>query len=96
MADESFDKAIRISPKEAASSAAAYYEAVTGDTLGQVFIEEVELSEDEKHWKVTLSHKDYTEHGSVLYGIQPAGRRFKSFVIDAMNGEVKSMKIKKI
>lgn len=50
-------------------------------------LEEVELTEDEKYWLVTLSY---------LETMIETQRQYKSFKVDATSGEVQSMKIRSV
>lgn len=78
----------RISAKEAAQSAAEYYRDVTGDN-DRVVLEEIELTEDEAGWRVTLSHRDSASYTGDK-------RLYKRFLVDANTGEVLAMKIRRV
>lgn len=76
-----------------------------GDKLRDITLEEVELSEDEKFWQVTLSGlKPVPPPPSALTSaqqlariLQPDEERiYKAFTIDAHTGSVKSMRIRKV
>ncbi len=81
----------RITATEAADIAQRYYSDVTHDYTG-VRLEEIELSEDENFWLVTISHSDYGPSGAPLYG----EKSYKSFKIDSYSGGVLSMQIRTI
>lgn len=77
----------RISPREAATAASRYYNELTNSAqLGS--IEEIELSEDENRWIVTLGFLD------TLAAFGP--RVYKLFEVDARTGEVLSMRIRNV
>jgi hypothetical protein len=85
-----------IEPKAAVEKAATYYREVSGDT-SQLLLEELELSDDKKKWHVTLSHVNPASQAlSVLLGNQTENRLYKAFIVDALSGEIDSMKAKKI
>ena len=84
--------------KEAVNRAFKFiHEAYADKTLHQLELEEVELSEDENHWFVTLgfstpsSSRDAIE---TLVGTPRSERKYKIFKINAETGEIKSMKIR--
>jgi len=81
--------------KEAARRASEYFAGLYDDTkIDDVQLEEVELSEDGKHWLITLSYP------LLAAGMVPLNRishrKYKLFTIDAETGEVKSMKIREV
>jgi hypothetical protein len=84
--------------KDAARAAAAYAEQLFPDSARSVIsLEEVELSEDEKYWLITLGfnveQKDTTE---VPWTILPPKAKYRIFKVDARTGRVVSMKIRAI
>jgi len=86
--------------KKAVNSSRKYLkELYRDDELKDIALEEVEKSEDEKYWFVTLG---FTQNLSEPLNPMEAmtgpksTRVFKVFKIDAANGEVLSMKIRKI
>lgn len=83
----------RVNAKEAAASAAEYYESVTNDHAG-VLIEEVEYDVENDKWKITLSHRDPATNYNV-FGQEPS-RKYKSFIVNAVNGDVEAMKIRTV
>lgn len=58
-------------------------------------LEEVELSDDDKYWVLTLSYQAQ-EAPSQSFITLGTKRFFKSFKIDAATGEVRSMKIREL
>jgi len=74
----------RISAREAARIAAAYFRKVTESRPTGIAVEEVELSENGADWLITLGFigEDFTT------------RLYKVFRIDAVTGDVRSMKIR--
>ena len=70
--------------------------------LDNVRLEEVELSEDEKHWMITLGYdvfSDPSEVQNVLIshpGLRDRYREYKQFRVNAENGNVESMKIRPV
>jgi hypothetical protein len=65
-----------------------------------VRLEEVELSEDERYWFITLSYPlpTYTANpiGTILNMPPQSKRDYKIFQIDTADGKVRSMKIRKL
>jgi hypothetical protein len=83
-----------ITAQEAAKIAVDYYKEVTGD-YNQPGVEEVELAENESNWLITLGfRRSASDTISSLYGKTEV--IYKVFEIDAKNGNVLSMKIKKV
>ena len=79
-----------INARDAAKVAANYYEDISDERV-KLSIEEVEL-DDAGFWLITLGMSD-------PYGIGSMGnkvREYKIFKINADDGEVKSMKIRKV
>jgi len=75
-----------IDVKQAAEKAREYFVELNKDRqLYFLSLEEVELSEDEKYWFITLSYSDDPISSS---------SRYKIFKIDANSGRVISMKIR--
>lgn len=61
-------------------------------TSTKIQLEEVELTDDKKFWNITLSYE--SEDTATGYIVLGKVRKFKIFRIDALNGEVLSMKIR--
>ncbi|MGD0778134.1 MAG: hypothetical protein ABSC05_35570 [Candidatus Solibacter sp.] len=90
--------------KEAVAVAITYFRALMDDEgLSDILLEEVELSDDERFWTVTLSallpaSKEEPEYVNALaqaLGQKPQRRRvYKVFKINAERATVQSMKIR--
>ena len=94
MPNETQPTKIRIKAQEAAKIATEYYKEVTGD-YNQPAVEEVEISEDNKYWLITLgARRSSGDAISDLYGKTEI--EYKVFKIDAQNGNVLSMKIREV
>ena len=78
----------RISPRDAAIAANEYYNRLTG-YADEASIEEVELREDGKRWRVTLGLRPTP-------GIVFGPKMYKMFEVDAYTAEVLSMKIREL
>jgi len=78
-----------IEAKEAVIAAAKYFTDITGHT-GGVTVEEIELSDDEKYWLVTLGFKEREDF------IYPEKQAYKLFEVDVYTGKVRSMKIRAV
>ncbi|MBI1850154.1 MAG: hypothetical protein HYR85_07400 [Planctomycetes bacterium] len=74
-----------ISGKQAAKSAIAYFRELMDSTTGKVEVEEIELSEGQKHWTVTLSW----DQGLLL----PI--KYKVFKVNSETGAVTSMRMRR-
>ena len=88
----------KIGVKEAVSAATiAIRELLAGEELVDLRLEEVEQSEDERYWLITLG---FTEEGSRAAFTFPRPsdyvRRYKVFKIDANTGKVVAMKIRDV
>jgi hypothetical protein len=83
--------------KEAVRTAREYAADMLGD-LPNLELEEVELSDDERYWIVTLGFDSkevdpfYSRLGSI--GDVPRLRKYKVFKVHTDDGKVKSMKIR--
>lgn len=91
-----------IDVKEAATKAAEYFGNIYSDQqYSDVLLEEVELTDDEKHWLITLSYA-YEPPPSILDQYsggappKPKPRKYKLFKIDAVTGKVEAMKIRSL
>jgi len=71
-----------------------------GDRIEDLRLEEAELSEDQKHWFITLGFirpVDKTSNPLAdLIATRNYEREYKVFKIDATTGEVQSMKIREV
>jgi hypothetical protein len=79
--------------KDAAQSALSYFGEIYGTKYSNVIVEEVELSEDERFWYITLGY-DLPSIIPQFGGTGPRG--YKTFKIDAATGKVISMKIRSV
>lgn len=87
--------------KEAAQNALAFARDLLGDTrTNALLLEEVELSDDEKDWLVTVSVPAVRMSSSALSALSASGltepRDYKLIRIDAGNGSPRSIKIRKL
>jgi hypothetical protein len=83
-----------IDVKQAAQSASNFIAGLySNETISDVRLEEVELSEDGKHWLITLSFPLPASLGVMYLG---GARQYKLFKVDANTGEVLSMKIRDV
>ena len=80
-----------IDAKDATNKAVDYFTDLYGTSEG-IILEEVELSEDEKNWLITLSFPNPEGRQGLFH----PPRKYKLFRISAQTGEVKSMKIRVI
>ncbi len=84
-----------IDVKEAAQKALDHLRALYPDyDLGDILLEEAELSDDGQFWLITLSFKTPGELGAVGKSVFGENRSFKIFKLLAETGEVRSMKIR--
>ena len=88
--------------KEAVSKAMGYLEDMYQiDQFKDVLLEEVDLSEDDKFWNVTIGftrRQDSTSGGPMATLIgqsEEFKREFKVFQIDAKTGDLRSMRSRK-
>ena len=80
--------------KEAAQKAADYFAGLYAEQgIANVQLEEVELTDDDRYWLITLSYPVPPELAKLNFNFK---RKYKVFTIDAATGEVKSMKIRKV
>ncbi|QQE67477.1 hypothetical protein GFS31_41900 (plasmid) [Leptolyngbya sp. BL0902] len=66
-----------------------------GAEIIDIRLEEVELSEDEKFWFITLGFLRPTDAAFAILQSQKQ-RDYKQFKVDAETGEVKAMKIRNV
>jgi hypothetical protein len=94
-----------IEVKEATQNAIEYFKSVYGKKFVNVDLDEVELSDDEKYWYITLGYERpmpptlKNSWDSALGRPNPwssEDRRYKLFKLDAASGKVLSMKVRKI
>lgn len=82
-----------IDAKEAATNAAVYLSTLLTFPPTNVMLEEVELSEDEQYWFITLSFDEDLWHPSHS---RDTRTKYRIFKINADSGKVLSMKIRAI
>ena len=94
-----------IDAKSAVESARAYIRSIQdalNNPLENLRLEEIELSEDQQHWLITLGYDnpDKPQNISNMSLISPhlarLAREYKIFQIGAEDGTVKSMKIRQV
>lgn len=82
----------RIDVEQAATNALNYFNKLyAGKGFTNIQLEEVELSDDDKYWFITLSYQP-----TVLDPIIKGPKAYKIFQIDAYTGNVKAMKIRSV
>lgn len=83
-----------IEVNDATNIAAEYLKKLFPDA-NNMQLEEVEISEDEKFWNVTLSYEYYdpANPSAMLFNRK---RKYKIFRINANTGDVLSMKIREL
>ncbi|MDT3740874.1 MAG: hypothetical protein RO257_15400 [Candidatus Kapabacteria bacterium] len=84
-----------ISNKEAAQKAIEYLENFYDETKN-ILLEEVELTDDNKFWLITLSYDSKLPMSALDIAVGKNNRSYKIFEVSTTKGEVKSMKIRKI
>jgi len=85
----------RVTAKQAAQAAAKYLnEVCTPPAIENVLLEEIELSDDERYWQVTLSFKQYPSATVLSEVFDAAEKKLRVFKIDTSSGKVVSMKIR--
>ncbi|MGA3025152.1 MAG: hypothetical protein ABSF98_10300 [Bryobacteraceae bacterium] len=78
-----------IDVKQAVQASVRFAESILGpERAQQMLVEEVEYAEDRVSWVITLSLP--------AGGLQVFGKEYKTFVVDAETGEVRSMKIRQL
>lgn len=60
----------------------------------KVQLEEIEITDDNLYWKITLSYESSDMPENANKWLLTKSRKFKIFKIDAQSGEVRSMKIR--
>lgn len=81
--------------KEAARRASEYFAGLYSDEkIDNVQLEEVEFSDDENVWLITLSYPVFPLEISPRQFL--GKRKYKLFTIDAETGQVKSMKMRNV
>ncbi len=90
-----------IDVKQAAQTAMEYSGQLFGNILNRLQLEEVELSDDEKHWFITIGYDvpaspAQTALENIVQGLKPRGaeRKYKVVDVDAESGKVKAVKMR--
>jgi hypothetical protein len=88
-------EAPKIDVKAAVNLAAEYFTSLFPNA-DNILLEEVELSDDRKHWFITLSYIAPFEES--LFTIVPVNkpRKYKQFKIETETGQVIFMKIREV
>ncbi len=83
-----------IDVKDAVKTAREYAEYLLGE-VPQLELEEVELTDDERYWRVTLGFDGGPANPlQITFGNAPRLRKYKVFEVKADDGTVRSMKIR--
>ncbi len=86
----------KIDAREAAGAAFQYFKQLfLPAEVESVSLEEVELSEDGKHWLITLGY-EFRPKSGIAAAFGPPKTKFKVFKVDTRNGRVVAMKIRKL
>ena len=83
----------KIDAKKAAKIALEYLEDLFPDSSGYE-LEEIDTSEDERFWLITIGMVD--NNSPTLTTLSGKAKKFKIIKIDNKNGNVKSVKIRKV
>jgi hypothetical protein len=84
-----------IDVKQAADVAAHYLvDLFPNQTLSNVQLEEVELTDDEKYWLITLSYPIQLRISPL--NLPATKKEYKLLKIDSQTGKVRAMKIRKL
>jgi len=84
-----------IDSKSAAMITIKYFSELTCKSIHEITIEEIELSSDDKKWKITLGYYETPKTNSIYLSSEPI-KCYKEFSLDAITGKIINMKIKKI
>lgn len=96
---------MQIDVRSAVIAAKQYFENIKdmmGDSINNILLEEVELSENKKFWYVTLgfsrpvAKNEKSLIPDAISLVTKTEREYKMFIVDAETGEVKSMKIREV
>ncbi|MDB9323982.1 hypothetical protein PN483_18795 [Nodularia spumigena CS-591/04] len=96
---------MKIDVRGAVVAAKKYFEDIQdmiGNSINDILLEEVELSENKQYWYVTLgfsrpvAKSERTLIPDVISVATKTEREYKIFTVDAETGEVKSMKIREV
>ena len=88
-----------IDVKEAVQRAWTYFQELMQSGISDIWLEEVELSDDENTWAITLSafatsRQEYP--GAMGAVAVPSRRIYRTFAVDAHTAQVRSMKIREL
>ena len=83
----------KIDAKKAATIALEYLEELFPDNSGYE-LEEIETTEDEKYWLITIGMVD--SNSPTLTTLSGKAKKYKIIKIDIKSGNVKSVKIRKV
>ncbi len=83
--------------KEATDAAVKYLTSFF-PSADRIKLEEVEITDDDKYWNITLSYVEHEQELGVAYitGFPKTKKFYKIFKIDTKKGNVRSMKIRDI
>ncbi len=84
-----------IDVKEAVKNAILYFEELYQGDYSNLALEEVEFSDDEKHWFITLGFTPPTTGIAQMAGTVQK-REYKSLTINSESGSIISMKIRTV
>jgi hypothetical protein len=85
--------------KHAAKTAIDYFSQVFQNGYQNLRLEEIELSEDEHYWYITLGFDSPPQHLGAIASMALGGRplrEYKTIKIDAATGNVLSIKIRTV
>ena len=85
----------RIDVRQAANAAMDYFKSLF-PTVRRFSLEEVELSEDGKHWLITLGFEVPKSSPDVDALFLPPKTKYKVFKVDVRTGRVLAMKIRSL
>lgn len=83
----------KVDVRQAAQAAMQYFQRLF-PAVTHFSLEEVELSEDEKYWMITLGYDVARVSGSII--LRPPTTKYKVFKVNATTGEVLAMKIRSL
>jgi hypothetical protein len=85
-----------VTVKEAVKNSVNFLNEMDESLLnGDFLVEEVEKTENEDYWLITLSFLSEKKTGKIKFSIL-AERKYKIFKVKTLNGEVVSMKIREL
>jgi len=88
---------VMVPVKEAVGYAVQFLRSIyEGQTLHDIRLEEVEISDDEKAWHITLSFLPTAGDTSIEPFALPPTRQYKLITVSTGTGAVRSMKIRTV